>query len=301
MADVVLEPAGEPPQGMPTGTTQPEPEPEPLPLSDEDAPPPEEDEEPEPQGRRSLVGDLVRERERRATAEEQARSAQELLQSVMQHPEGFKLLQQAASGQPPAPAEDDQTALAQELEATAIDLGLYDAQGQPDLQSAARIMAREQRRIDAQVTKAVEQLKQTELLPLKQQRAEQTIAHVKAVAVHYGIDPVMVERGMRTLPLNQLDNPEVQQTVLMTALGLQTFGAGGAPPQQQPQYGPPQPQGRRALRPPIYQEPSGGRPRGQAPVIDEPFRVRLRESGLKDADIDASLSRFVAGAPNRLE
>jgi hypothetical protein len=298
--DVVLEAPGEPPQGMPTGTP---PEP-PPPIPDEDMPPPpegEEGEEPEPpQGRRSLVGDLVREREQRRVAEEQAAAAQGLLQSVMQTPEGLAALQRAALGdQAPPDQAAEQQALQEELEATAIDLGLYDDKGQPDLKSAARIMAREQRRIDVQVQRAVEQLKQTELLPLKQQRAEQTIAHVKAVAAHYGIDPDMVERGMRTLPIDQLGNPEVQQTVLMTALGLQTFGQGTPPPQ--PQYGPPQPQGRRALRPPIYQEPAGGRPRGQAPVLDEPFRVRLRESGLKDADIDASLSRFVPGAPNRLE
>jgi hypothetical protein len=291
---------------MPTGAA---PEPEALPpIPDEDPPPPPDGEddpdaiEP-PQGRRSVVGDLVRERERRQQAETQAAAAQDLLRSVMESPEGLAMLQRAATGAPAsdAPSAADQLALQQEQEATALDLGLYDEKGQPDLAAAARIMAREDRRVQAQVQRAVQQLHQTELLPLKQQRAEQTIAHVKAVATHYGIDADMVERGMRTLPIDQLGNPEVQQTVLMTALGLQTFGAGGAPQQQPQPYGTPQPQGRRALRPPIYQEPAGGRPRGQAPVLDEPFRVRLRESGLKDADIDSSLSRFVPGAPNRLE
>jgi hypothetical protein len=162
-------------------------------------------------------------------------------------------------------------------------------------------MAREQRRVEAQVARAVQHLQATELAPIKQQRAEGIIAHVKNVAAHYGIDPDMVERGMRTLPVEQMGNPEVQQTVLMTALGLQTFGAGGAPQAPQaPQRGPASPQARGQLRPPIYSEPAGGRPRAQ-PQLDEPFRARLRESGLKDDDINASLSRFVPGAPNRLE
>jgi hypothetical protein len=60
------------------------------------------------------------------------------------------------------------------------------------------------------------------------------------------------------------------------------------------------PNQRGQLRPPIYSEPAGGRPRA-TPQLDEPFRARLRESGLKDDDINQSLSRFVPGAPNRLE
>lgn len=311
--EIVLEPPVDLPSGMPTGQLPQPPEPPPgappPALPDPEPPPPGDDEidtetgEPV-QGRRTLVGDLVREREQRRTAEQQAASAQELLRQVMQTPDGLALLQRVANGEPAAPAGPDPTAQAafqQELEATAIDLGLYDSEGNPDLQAAHRIMAREERRVAAQVQRAVQHLQQTELAPIKAQRAEQTIAHVRNVAQHYGIDPDMVERGMRTLPVEQMGNPEVQQTVLMTALGLQTFGAGGAPQAPQaPQRGPAVGQQRGQLRPPIYSEPAGGRPRAQ-PQLDEPFRARLRESGLKDDDINASLSRFVPGAPNRLE
>jgi hypothetical protein len=289
---------------MPGSTLPPAPEPEPAPepIPDEDqGPPPDED---EPQGRRGgVVGELVEERAARRLAEQQAASAQDLLKQVMQSPDGLALLQRVASGTPAAQGPDPQEAYRQECEATAIDLGLYDDKGQPDLQSAHRIMQREERRVQAQVQRAVQHLQQTELAPLKQQRVEQTIQHVKAVAQHYGIDPDMVERGLRTIPAEQIGNPEVQQTVLMTALGLQTFG--GATPPQGPVQRERGPNGqfaasRGALRPPIYQEPSGGRPRS-APQLDEPFRARLRESGLKDQEINASLDRFVPGAPNRLE
>jgi len=308
--EIVLEAPHDMPSGMPTGTLPQPPEPPPAPEPPAPEPPaPGEDEididtgEPVA-GRRTLVGDLVREREQRRVAETQAQSAQELLRQVIADPAGMALLQRVASGAtPPDPqqTQEAQQAQLQELEATAIDLGLYDADGNPDLGAAGRIMAREQRRVEAQVQRAVAHLQQTELLPLKQQRVEQTIAHVKNVAAHYGIDPDMVERGMRTIPIDQINNPEVQQTVLMTALGLQTFGAGGAPqPQAPPQRGPQAPQQRGQLRPPIYSEPAGGRPRA-TPQLDEPFRVRLRESGLKDDDINASLARFVPGAPNRLE
>jgi hypothetical protein len=309
--EIVLEAPHDMPSGMPTGTLPQSPEPPPgppqPPPAAEPEPPPPGDEEidldtGEPVGgRRTLVGDLVREREQRRIAETQASSAQDLLRQVMQTPDGLALLQRVASGAPSGPDPAEQQALQQELEATAIDLGLYDTEGNPDLQAAGRIMAREQRRVEAQVARAVQHLQATELAPIKQQRAEGIIAHVKNVAAHYGIDPDMVERGMRTLPVEQMGNPEVQQTVLMTALGLQTFGAGGAPqPPQAPQRGPAMGAQRGQLRPPIYSEPAGGRPRAQ-PQLDEPFRARLRESGLKDDDINASLSRFVPGAPNRLE
>jgi len=308
--EIVLEAPHDMPSGMPTGQAPPTPDPPapPAPAPEPELPPSEEDDpelgEAPVEGRRTLVGDLVREREQRRTAEQQANSAQELLRQVIADPAGMALLQRVAAGQPPeAPGPDpaQQEAFQQELEATAIDLGLYDSEGQPDLQAAHRIMAREERRVAAQVQKAVQHLQQTELAPIKAQRAEQTIAHVRNVAAHYGIDPDMVERGMRTLPVEQMGNPEVQQTVLMTALGLQTFGAGGAPQAPQaPQRGPAVPNQRGQLRPPIYSEPAGGRPRA-TPQLDEPFRARLRESGLKDDDINASLSRFVPGAPNRLE
>jgi hypothetical protein len=308
MADIVLEaPGDEPVMGMPGGeppvTEQPPPTYEPVPgeeppVPDEDAVP---DEEADPRPKRTLVSDLVEERGRRQKAETEAEQAQALVRAVMEAPGGFELLQRAATGQPAPQAQAaEQEALRQELEATAIDLGLYDADGNPDLKTAYRISQREERRL----TKLVEQA----VAPLRQQTQAQTsnqiIAHVKGVAQHYGIDPEMVERGMRTLPAEQMGNPEVQQTVLMTALGLQTFGAGGQPqaPARGQVQGQPQPPGMRAaLRPPVFSEPAGGRPRGQAPLLDQSFRDRLRGSGLKDAEIDSAVSRFVPGTPLALE
>jgi len=312
--DVVLEgPTDEPVMGMPGGAapitepgppvTQPPPGDEPPPPDDPDAIPDEDETPDDPRPKRTLVGDLVSERERRQKAETEAEQAQALVRAVLEAPGGFELLQRAATGQPaPTQQAAEQEALRQELEATAIDLGLYDAEGNPDLKTAYRISQREERRL----TKLVEQA----VAPLRQQTQAQTaaavIAHVKGVAQHYGIDPEMVERGMRTLPADQMTNPEVQQTVLMTALGLQTFGAVPGqtpPPRARGQLAqPPQPNGGRGtLRPPLYSEPAGGRPRGQAPQLDQSFRDRLRGSGLKDAEIDSAVARFVPGTPLALE
>jgi len=313
MADFQLEaPGDEPVMGMPGGsppvTEQPPPVYEPTP-GEEPPPPVEEppaegeDEEPDPRPKRTVVGDLVQERERRQRAETEAEQAQALIRTVLETPGGFEVLQRAATGAP-APTEQaaEQEALRQELEATAIDLGLYDADGNPDLKTAHRITQREERRLTKLVEQAVAPLRQQ----TQAQTANQIIAHVKQVAQHYGIDPEMVERGMRTLPPDQMGNPEVQQTVLMTALGLQTFG--GQPGQVAPQrprgqlaQQPAPPGMRAALRPPVYSEPAGGRPRGQAPVLDQSFRDRLRGSGLKDAEIDRAVSNFVPGTPMPLE
>jgi hypothetical protein len=321
MADVQLEaPHDEPVMGMPGGSppvtehgplTYAQPPDPPPPPADAaapgDDPPPEEEGTPEDDQRpkRTIVGDLVLERDRRQRAEAEAEQAQSLVRAVLEAPGGFDLLQRAATGQlaPAATPEaqtQEQALLRQELEATAIDLGLYDADGNPDLQTAHRITQREERRLTKLVEQAVAPLRQQ----TQAQTANQIIGHVKNVAAHYGIDPDMVERGMRTLPVEQMGNPEVQQTVLMTALGLQTFGAGGAPqPRQRGQLAqPPAPPGMRAaLRPPVYSEPAGGRPRGAAPVLDQSFRDRLRGSGLKDAEIDRAVSNFVPGTPLALE
>jgi len=56
----------------------------------------------------------------------------------------------------------------------------------------------------------------------------------------------------------------------------------------------------RALRAPIFTEAPGGRPRSGV-VLDDVFRERLKSTGMKDETINASLERFVPGAPNRLE
>jgi len=56
----------------------------------------------------------------------------------------------------------------------------------------------------------------------------------------------------------------------------------------------------RALRAPIFTEAPGGRPRSGV-VLDDVFRERLKSTGMKDETNNASLERFVPGAPNRLE
>lgn len=351
MPDVVLEPPHDPIQGMPTGAPTPAPPAAPpaappqtppaaaTPPTDPNAPlvPADgveldedgypiaavegDDEDPNaPPARRTIVGDLVRERARRQAAESQAESATALVRTLMQSPEGMAALQRAALGDqapPAAPSSAEAQAAADaervELEALAIDLGLYDAESQPDLKAAKRVYDRQSRMVDQAVQRATKQF-ETQLQPLKMTQADQIIGHVMRVAESYGIDPQLVENGLRSLPVDQIGNPQVQQTVLMTALGLQTFGAldPNAPPQARgrrpapvPPNGPPAdprqvPTSRATLRPPIFQEPPGGRPRS-APVLDDAFRARLRESGLKDTEIDESVGRFVPGAPNRLE
>lgn len=319
MADVVLEDAA---GGMPPATAQtlpqaPQPQVEPpppdltQPLADpddaEEPPAPGDDdlpegEEPQPQGRRSVVGDLVRERERRQTVENNLQQSQELLRQVMSLPGGMELLQAATTGQPlprrPGEMSAEDQALVQEAQEVAQDLGLYDANGHPDLKTAARIVFRDRKRTETMVRQA--------LGPLQQQTlslaAQPVINRVLGVAEQFGIDKNLVWQGLQATPPEHLNNPEVQQAVLMMALGTQTMlqsnqsratGTGGQQPRGMPLQ-------RMGARPPIFTEAPGGRPRASA-QLDDVFRERLRSTGMKDETINASLANFVPGAPNRLE
>jgi len=329
MPDVILEDAagGMPPasaQTLPQAPQAPQPPPPPdlsQPLVDPEAAPPEEEPEPPPEGteeeaggdepqpgqRRSVVGDLVRERERRQIIEQNLTQSQELIRQVMSLPGGMELLQAAATGQPPPQATrpgqlsaEDQ-ALVQEAQEVAQDLGLYDAEGKPDLKTAARIVLRDRKRTETMVRQALGPLQQTTMTLA----AQPVIQRVLAVADQFGIDRNLVWQGLQATPPEHLANPEVQQAVLMMALGTQTMLGSG---QQQP-AGPngqrqPVPRGtplqRMGARAPIFTEAPGGRPRATA-QLDDVFRERLRSTGMKDETINASLERFVPGAPNRLE
>jgi hypothetical protein len=308
--EVVLEDAV---GGMPTGPepaapapdlTQPltDPEEPPPPTDDDEAELPEEEGAPT-HGRRSVVGDLVRERERRQQAEGNLQSSQELLRQVMSLPGGMELLQAATTGKPPAPkpgeASEEDKALYKEAQEVAHDLGLYDAEGNPDIRTAARIVVRDRKRTETLLNKALAPLQQTTM----GLAAQPVINHVLGVADQFGIDRNLVLQGLNATPAEHLGNPEVQQAVLMMALGTQTMlgttpGNGhGRAPQAPAQRGTPM---SRALRPPLFTEAPGGRPRATA-QLDEVFRERLRSTGMKDDTINASLERFVPGAPNRLE
>ena len=319
MADVVLEdatggmppataqtlpqPPQAPPEPPPPDLTQPLTDPddaaqEPPPPGDEDAE--EEEAAPQPGGRRSVVGDLVRERERRQMVEGNLAQSQELLRQVMSLPGGMELLQAATSGQPvprkPGEMSAEDQALVQEAQEVAQDLGLYDAQGQPDLRTAARIVLRDRKRTETMVRQALGPLQQTTI----NLASQPVINRVLQVADQFGIDKNLVYQGLQATPPEHLGNPEVQQAVLMMALGTQTMLA------SQPQNGPRQvqPRGtplqRMGARAPIFTEAPGGRPRAGT-QLDEVFRDRLRSTGLKDEQINASLDKFVPGAPNRLE
>ena len=330
MADVVLEP---PIGGMPPAQAQtlpqppapaapPQPPPAPdlsQPLLDEDEPitSPQgdgdaggEEEQAAPEGRRTLVGDLMRERERRQLFEQQSNQSQALIRQVMSLPGGMELLQAAATGQPPPrqpgqPSAEDE-ALAQEASEVARDLGLYNAEGQLDLRTAARIVLRDRKRTQTLVESALRPLQQQTL----QLGVEPVIAHVLSVADQFGIDRNLVMQGLRATPPEHVNNPQVQQAVLMMALGTQVMlgsQQGQAPqpgqrraPAAGPQNGGVQRQAQ-TFQPPIFTEAPGGRPRAQAPALDPVFRDRLKSTGMKDTDIDGTLSRFVPGAPNRLE
>jgi hypothetical protein len=327
--DVILEDAmgGMPPATAQTLPQPPQPPPAPVPppdlsqpLVDPDEAPPTEEEpptEPENEGdpdapqpgqRRSVVGDLVRERERRQIIEQNLTQSQDLIRQVMSLPGGMELLQAAATGQPPPerptrPGElsaEDQ-ALVQEAQEVAQDLGLYDAQGKPDLKTAARIVLRDRKRTETMVKQALGPLQQTTM----SLAAQPVIQRVLAVADQFGIDRNLVWQGLQATPPEHLGNPEVQQAVLMMALGTQTMLGSGQQPQQQPNgQRQPLPRGtpmqRMGARPPLFTEAPGGRPRATA-QLDEVFRERLRSTGMKDETINASLERFVPGAPNRLE
>ena len=299
-AQTLPAPPQEPP---PPDLTQPltEPEEPPLPDDDEQGELPEEEGAPQPQGRRSVVGDLVRERERRQTAEGNLQQSQELLRQVMSLPGGMELLQSAAlgkpvPGKPGQPSAEDQALYAEAVE-VAGDLGLYDAQGNPDIKTAARIVLRQRKTTEAMLAKALGPLQQTTMSLASQP----VIQHVLQVAQQFGIDQNLVYQGLQATPPEHLGNPEVQQAVLMMALGTQTMlgnqNGNGRQAAPRPQASVPQ---RGALRPPIFTEPAGGRPRAGA-QLDDVFRERLRSTGMKDETINASLERFVPGAPNRLE
>jgi hypothetical protein len=284
MADVVLEDAtgGMPPataQTLPQAPQQAPAEPPPPDLSqpltdpDDQGPPeppeaePEEPEEPDaPPGRRSVVGDLVREREKRQGLEQNLAQSQELLRQVMSLPGGMELLHAATTGQPPPrkPGEmsaEDQ-ALVQEAQEVAQDLGLYDAQGQPDLRTAARIVLRDRKRTETMVRQALGPLQQTTITLASQP----VINRVLQVADQFGIDRNLVYQGLQATPPEHLNNPEVQQAVLMMALGTQTM-LGAQPPQNgQPRQMQPRgtPMQRMGARPPLFTEAPGGRPRAGA-------------------------------------
>lgn len=286
-----------------------------------------EGEDEQPRGRRSLVGDLVRERERRQTVETNLQQSQHLLQQVMSLPGGMELLQAAATGKQPQrtapgqPTAEDQELMA-EAQEVAQDLGLYDAEGKADLRTAARIVLRDRKRTQQMLAQAIQPLQRTTM----GLAAQPVIAHVLSVADQFGIDRNLVLQGLQATPPEHINNVEVQQAVLMMALGTQTMlgqqqGEQQPPPtmqqqiatqlQQQPptqvqraprpgQFRGPQQQ-RSAMRPPIFSEGPGGRPRASAPQLDSVFRDRLKSTGMKDADIDGAVGRFVPGAPNRLE
>jgi len=330
--DVVLEDAV---GGMPPATAQqlPQPpQPAPAPAAPAAPPPPpdlsqplldegedtlgeaEGEELPEEPGqpqRRTVVGDLVRERERRQMAEGNLHQSQELLRQVMSLPGGMDLLQAAATGKPvngspaapsrPGQLSPEDQALVQEANEVAHDLGLYDAEGNADLRTAARIVLRDRKRTEKLVQQALAPVQQTTMSLASQP----VINHVLQVADQFGIDRNLVWQGLQATPPEHLGNVEVQQAVLMMALGTQTMLAsqGQAPPPGAPRPGgrapAPQP-AQQQLRPPLFTEPAGGRPRAM-PQLDDVFRDRLRSTGLKDEQINESLSRFVPGAPNRLE
>jgi hypothetical protein len=318
MADVVLEDAV---GGMPTGPEPEAPAPAPdlsQPLVDPDEPPPgdepppdgdeevEEEGAPLPGGKRTVVNDLVRERERRQMAEGNLQSSQELLRQVMSLPGGIELLQSAATGAPPPrkpgePSEDDR-ALYKEAQEVAHDLGLYDTEGNPDIRTAARIVLRQRKSTEAALSKALAPLQQTTM----SLAAQPVINHVLAVADQFGIDRNLVQQGLMATPPEHLGNPEVQQAVLMMALGTQTMlgttpqNGNGQPRNVSRETSPRGTPMGRALRAPIFTEAPGGRPRSGV-VLDDVFRERLKSTGMKDETINASLERFVPGAPNRLE
>lgn len=282
-----------------------DPEAEEPPAEPEEEPPAEEEGAPQPLGRRSVVGDLVRERERRQMAEGNLQQSQELLRQVMSLPGGLELLQSAALGTPPpqkpgqASAEDQ--ALYAEAQEVAHDLGLYDTEGHPDIRTAARIVLRQRKSTEAALNRALGPLQQTTM----QLAAQPVIQRVLNVAQTLGIDQNLVYQGLQATPPEHLGNPEVQQAVLMMALGTQVYlGTNGQPANGQPGNGQRAqrgiPMGRTAMRPPIFTESPGGRPRA-TPQLDDVFRERLRSTGMKDEQINGALEKFVPGAPNRLE
>lgn len=292
----------------------------------------------QPQGRRSLVGELVRTREQARIHREQSEQSQQLLRQVLSLPGGAELLQAAVTGRPPgagAPGavspqeQQEREQLFREAQEVAQDLGLYDGEGKPDVRLAAKIVLRDRKRVQDAVQAAVQPLQQRTL----QLGAEPVIQHVLGVAEQFGISPELVEQGLRATPASELGKPEVQQAVLMMALGTQQmllqqnaevpgFGYDAAgnyvllprtvarqgQPMRQPAVRARQgvtvpgvvPQ-RGAARPPLFMEQPGGRPRTQQPGLDPVFRERLQSTGMKDADIDSALGNFVPGAPNRLE
>jgi hypothetical protein len=236
----------------------------------------EETEQPAPR-RRTMLDDLRSERQARKEAERKAREYESFIANIAS--------QQQQPQAPPQPQGPDP-----QLVELAETLGLYDTQGQPDIQAAERVARFTGHVAEQQVRRYVQ--------PLAQSQAQQQASVVReGMAQHaatVGIGAEVVEQVASLIPDELLVQPNVAQLVLAVAGGLERMRGGtqGAQqPQQRPQPGRPAP---------LFTEPAGGR-RPAPQTLSEPFRNVLANAGVTDKDLEGTLRNWKPGVPITLE
>jgi len=264
--------------GEPQPLEQPVPTPAPpetagdeTPADGEGAPPqPGEPERPKPR----LVDELRAERAAKrqveaelAVARTQQAQLQPLLEAVMTNPSVMTLLtQQGQGGQQQDP----------ELVDLAQSLGLYTAQGHPDLQAASRVLGFVDRRAQAHAQQMIGPVQQQSV----HQAANQVRSHAMQAGVEQGIRPETLDKVISLLPPELIVQPNVAALAVTVAAGIERMQGGG--------YGAP-----------LMTEGVGGRPRGAA--LPQALTNVLKARGMNERDIQTSAAKFQPGGFNPLE
>lgn len=258
------------PQAPPEGATPPPPTPEEGEEGDEPQPgaPPEE------RPKRKFVDEIREERRLRREAQAQAtllqqqqQQLQPLLEAVVTNPSVMTLLtQQGPGGQPQDP----------ELNDLATSLGLYNAQGQPDLQAASRVLGFVDRRAQAHAQQLVGPVQQQSVM----QHANTVRAQTLQVGVDAGIKHETLDKVLGLLPPELLVQPNVAALAVAVAAGIERMN--GA-----------------AYAAPMVTESVGGRPR-MMPLPTQLQNV-LKARGLSEKDIQTHTTSYQPGGFNPLE
>jgi len=268
----------------PAPNEQPVPQPETPPA---ETPTPESGEESEEEGattppqpgepekpKRRMIDDLRAERQTRKQLEAELMQArvqqqqmQPLLERVMTDPSIMTLLTQQRGGQQVDP----------ELAELAQSLGLYTAQGQPDLQAASRVLGFVDRRAQAHAQQIVGPVQQQSI----HQAAQSVHQQAMSAGVNAGIKPETLDQVLRLLPPELLVQPNVAALAVAVAAGVERMQGG-------PGY-----------RPPLMTEGIGGRPRTAA--LPTALQNVLKARGMNEKDIQTSAGKFQPGGFNPLE
>jgi hypothetical protein len=272
LAASVSQGAGDPQpieQPVPPSETPPgQPADEALPEGDQPPPQPGEPERPRPR----LVDELRAERAAKrqveaelAQARVQQQQLQPLLERVMTDPSIMTLLTQQQGGQQVDP----------ELVDLAQSLGLYTAQGQPDLQAASRVLGFVDRRAQAHAQQMIGPVQQHSV----HQAANQVRSHAMQAGVDQGIRPETLDKVISLLPPELIVQPNVAALAVTVAAGIERMQGTSSPP--------------------LMTEGVGFRPRNGA--LPTALTNVLKARGMNERDIQTAAGKFQPGGFNPLE